>query len=160
MTPGVQMFNLAYADIIMELKTSGECRSAEWLSDNISSYRELTLQEKKNIKVFLSGDPAVLTLQAARKDKYRRVTLYRYYKFGKPESIDGYIYPLKKPEFKKCPGCKKKKKRPDFYSNRRNRDLLSSYCAECSAKRTKEYLEKKSVCGDAQDKEGANVSNN
>lgn len=153
------MFNLAYADIIMELKTSGECRSAEWLSDNIASYRNLTLQEKKNIKVFLSGDPVVLTLLAARKDRYRRVTLYRYYKFGKPESIEGFIYPLKKPEFKKCPNCQKKKKRESFYSNRTNRDFLSSYCAECSTKRTKEYLErKKSGRSEAQNAGGADVS--
>lgn len=128
------MFNLAYADIIMELKTSGECRSADWFSHNIHSYRNLKLQDKKNIKTFLAGDPEVLTLKAATKEKYRCVTLYRHRNFGKPAAIEGYVYPLVAPDNKRCPRCGLTKNKIDFYSNKVNRDQLSTYCKSCHRK--------------------------
>lgn len=129
------MFNLAYADIIMELKTSGECRSAEWFSHHIHSYRSLSLQDKKNLKVFLSGDPQIIVLDAASKEKYRRVRLYRHRKYGKPDAIKGYIYPLVAPANKRCPVCGKNKAKMDFYANARSRDLLSTYCKSCYGSR-------------------------
>ncbi|EBZ0015912.1 hypothetical protein ABN36_18220 [Salmonella enterica subsp. enterica] len=91
------------AEIKRYLEKMPEGVTLKTLSHKVGGFGSLSKREKASLVAFLKQRESVLIIQAKPVNGKNLITFLRHKKYGYPQSIPGYVYPIKAPALVAAP---------------------------------------------------------